>query len=374
MLKKVSENIIELVPTSFVLFILLAGGLGTNRFFWALVLICVTLLVFVYKVIKSKVIKFPPYFKWYMLFLGTFALSLLWSKDLTASVGYFLVFLSGGLLWIFVYNFSGYFKKFDTILLILGFIFGNWVIFNYIFKIQTVSPHSLIYFANSWRNHHHIGDLWVVVMLVVVGRFQIKMHKNILWYFVFLFGFGFLLFSQSRSAYLAFMAGYLLLKKVELLKEGSIKRFYPVIIVVVVLIMITGFNKTLLFSRPYYIQALAGLTQHPFGVGVGGFKFISGDLVNHLFGMSQLSTNAHSLPVEMVSGIGVFGLVFIYWMYLIIKDAVRVKRNRAVYCAAIFVTLTVNFLFDYTYLIPTMLWIWFISLGLLQKTSSSKKL
>ena len=64
---------------------------------------------------------------------------------------------------------------------------------------------------------------------------------------------------------------------------------------------------------------------------------------------------------------GVLGLTFVYWIFVVSKDLIEARMElRPVFSASFFILLT-NFFFDFTYTIPTMFYFWFIFLGLAQK-------
>ncbi len=67
-----------------------------------------------------------------------------------------------------------------------------------------------------------------------------------------------------------------------------------------------------------------------------------------------------------MTGMGIFGLVFIAWLFKIICDLWSKKFAQNLIYQAVFFALATNFFFHSTYFIPAMLWLWFMVLGLAQ--------
>jgi hypothetical protein len=299
------------------------------------------------------------------VFLFFFGLSILWSRRPHNTIEELLPFISGGLLWLFFYNqkasFGSYLSK---IIIILGVIFGIMFFYNYIFGNELAYPRSihLPYVANL--KHYNIGDFWTVVLVVCLYSLMQKRNR----YFsliLSLFGILILILSLSRSAYLSLYVGGLFL----MLFQKNANQYKKLLIILslalVGFFIFAGLQKPILYTRQYYFQGILGLINNPFGVGAGNFDLISMDESNHIFGFTHFSRYAHNIFLEIFSGMGVFGLFFIVWFLIILSDLLRKPRSRLLY-KAIFFALAANFFFHSTYLIPTMLWLWFITLGLAQ--------
>jgi uncharacterized membrane protein AbrB (regulator of aidB expression) len=74
----------------------------------------------------------------------------------------------------------------------------------------------------------------------------------------------------------------------------------------------------------------------------------------------------------MISGMGILGLIFAAWLVYVTWDIIKSPKNFLY--GAIFLVIAVNFMFDTTYYIPTMLWLWFASLGVAQTESTHHKI
>jgi hypothetical protein len=265
--------------------------------------------------------------------------------------------MTGGIFWVSTYNLKD--KKelgFERLMVFLGI---SYSLLYLLFTIQgkNFGSWSLVFPASSY--HHHIGDFWAVVLAAVSVSLVDK--KSLLKKVpITLFGLIFVALSLSRSAHLALGAGIIFV----FLKAGKIKRRYIYLLLGIasIFFIATGFSKPTLLARPYFVQGAVGLFRNPIGVGMGNFGEISADPLNQIGEMDSFSTNAHSVIFEVLAGIGFFGFVFIYWLTKKVMDIWGQNNNLAP--KASFIALTVNFLFDSTYFIPTMLWIWFILLGL----------
>jgi hypothetical protein len=80
-------------------------------------------------------------------------------------------------------------------------------------------------------------------------------------------------------------------------------------------------------------------------------------------GISGITAVSDNLILEMLLGMGVFGILFAYWFFRIINDLFFTVNQYESVARIAFLVLSINFMFNYAYFIPTFLWIWFICLG-----------
>jgi hypothetical protein len=216
-------------------------------------------------------------------------------------------------------------------------------------------PSSLIVEASMYQNHNHLGDWWMIILVGVIWAKE--------WWGV-LPVLAMILISRSRSAVLGVLAGmgYIAF-------AGEYLRRYRKVFVAIglglgLIFAIQGTGKITLGARDFYIQSIAGLKTYPLGVGLGNFGVISRDAQFHWWGRGDLSLVVHNVLLEWTSGAGWLGLVgwiFIGWLSWRrgFKAAGLIGKWRAVYWAML-----INFLFDSTYLVPSMWWIFMIVVGL----------
>lgn len=358
-----------------IIFVILAvllflGGLGIDvelvKYFGVLVGILILTLIW----LQKRKILFPPFIILYSLFLILFLLNtFVISVDTEKSLGVFSLFLSGGLFWVVSYNLKKEFTLyFDKLIIVLGLVFAGLYFYNNLFADPNfVSPWSLYLNYSAYRNHNNLGDLWAIVLTVVI-YYLFKNPKNILFWLFTVLGSNLLYVSQSRAALVSLAAGVLYLAK----EKGWIGKYKAImslfIAISIGLFLIIGTQKTTLFTRQYYVQGLLGFIHNPQGVGVGNFDIISRNPDNHILGLSHFSSVAHNIVLEMMSGMGILGFVFVWWIIKVLREAWEDKDKRNLVYRAVFIALFVNFFFHSSYFIPTMLWLGFGSLGLSQKT------
>jgi len=148
---------------------------------------------------------------------------------------------------------------------------------------------------------------------------------------------------QSRSSYVALAVGvYYLLRNhgIDLKYRNLLVGF---VLLAAVLFISTGAFKTTLFIRPYYAQSLVGLVHNPLGVGVGNFGFISTDPENWILRLSAPSQVVSNIVLEMISGIGILGIVFAFWFFKVALEIWQKKEPRSLVYRAIFLGLATNF-------------------------------
>ena len=342
--------------------LLFFGGLGMEvarvQYFGVLVGLVI---LFLAKLCKRRV-DLPHGFRLFSLFLFAFLISIIWSQDRRRSFEFLVLFIGGGLFWLGFYNLREKFKKgFPWMLIFLGLAFGELFAISEYFGGLGFNYLSLFLPVTPARQHNHLGDFWALV-LIVAAYLLTKKKRKIALLLIVLGGF-FLTMSLSRASYVALIVGilYLFIRK-GLVKHKRLIWFF--IALSTTLFLYAGTKKSTLLSRPYFIQAIAGFLHHPLGVGVRNFPAISSDPANQLFSMRGFSVLAHNIILEFMTGMGIIALVFIAWLTQIGQAVWQNKSSKTFLFQALFVALSINFLFDYTYIIPTMLWLWFMTLGL----------
>lgn len=369
MLKKLGGNI-DIIIIFFLGTLLFGGGLGidTNLLQFLGAILGFLLLVLI-RFWKRK-LEIPKGFLIYILFLIILVLGAFWSVDLERTIKYSASFFTGGLFWLNFYNLQDRIStRFEHLLLILGLLFGGFLIIHLISGVLDPRPWSVYSWTSPDKTHNHIGDLWALVGIVVFYQWNWKRPLlNIIFLGLTIF---FLALSQSRSAYLALATGIGFI----VLKQGWNKKNKSVIISLVILVIFlflySGLSRTTLFSRPYFLVGTLGLITSPFGVGMGNFGEISSRVMASFpWTANYITSFAHNILLEVFAGIGILGLIFIAWLTKVCYSLFR-DGNEILFKALFFALLT-NFMFDTTYLIPSMVWLWFASLGLAQLGSGGR--
>lgn len=352
----------------FLSILFLIGGLGIDSIWisWSgMLLSAFYLLVMITKGVK---IVLPPRFYLFLSVILLFIPNLFLTHDVEKTLRFLFLCIGGVVLWVTVFNIpskSNVKAHIFNVLIIISIFFGNYVLVELIRGVEGIKAFAIIGFSSTGQNHHHIGDFFAILGSVFLYKLTTSKAK-LGWLFATITSFGFVIFSQSRSALLSLaVCGFLVVTN---LKDIKIREYlkYSLVIFSVVSLFYFAQYKSLLFSRSYFIQGLIGLINNPLGVGMGSFDVISMDPNNQLFGFNSVSTLTHNLPLEFLTGMGIFGFVFVYFFVITASDAlIRIKNNPVF--SLIFLALSINFFFDFTYAIPMMFWLWFISLGLIQR-------
>lgn len=266
-------------------------------------------------------------------------------------IAYFWLFLSSGLYWIAFYNVkgltSGYFHYFIAS---LGILMAAIFLFVKSIGLNSFSPDNLFLPLSTITVHNHLGDLWAIIIVMLLGGFLKKFVKwNIL---LTTIGVLIIMFSYSRSAILSVLAGTVFVnyKNNKLIE---IKKYiYLITAICIAILLYFSLTKSIIFSRPYFSEAIISIINTPLGIGMGNFAKVSPE-----------TNNVHNLILEFAVGMGIFSIFFLYWLFNILIDLFKNKEKNVIYSAVI-ISLITNFLFDTTYVIPAMIWIFFSPLAL----------
>ena len=302
-----------------------------------------------YKIFRTSKLQIPPTLSLYALFLFV----LLIHTYLTGGNMTFLwILLSGGLVWLEIFNFKKIFSRYFTpILIILGILMGGLYFYSLSFPTGPSGLVSLFSAPTGIMKHGDIGDLWAIILVDVFYLFSKK--RQFFYLPLFVIGAYFLAISYSRSALLALAVGIFYVFQ----KSGSREKLKNILIIfllcITALFIYAGLSKTVLFSRPYFWYAIAGIIKYPLGTGLGNFSVLNA------------GTNlVHDIILEMFSGMGIFSVFFIVWLYKVLKN-IFTSRNINIEAAAVFLAILIDFSFITTYTIPAFIWLWFMSLALI---------
>lgn len=359
--KRAAKTIISVL-----LFLLLfLGGFG-NFYIIEIAGLTISSILVLTQFYLKKNFKFPKQTSILLIFIACQLISLLWSKNIFYSIEYIVLFIGSFGFWIFFYNSDNYYKIYlIKIIPILGILFFIAFFFTEIIKlpslINLIPKNTCTLYSPYTKVHNHLGDFWAIITLILITYF-LKKRK-----FIYILGISFglfiLVFSQSRSALMGILISlYLLLINKDFPKE--IKKYFDLIIFFLFLIfIIVSSGKGTFLSRPYFIQAIVSLFKNPLGIGMGNFRYISSNI--KVFNSTITgAAKAHNIFFEITSGLGILSLPFIAFTILSFKEVFSKKNYNLP--LLILILLTVNFSFDVTYAIPTMLWLWFAVLGLSQ--------
>jgi hypothetical protein len=365
------QKMVTLVYGIMLTALMLIGGLGLNLELGLLIAGIICTIGLLGLKLRGEAIRFPTGF---MIFSGGILLliiSLGWSRNLESSLYWMFLMASAGLWWLLSFNLKPKLNWLTSGWLIwLGILFGLVEVVMALRGKEVVDSSSLIGYASNFLNHRHIGDWWALVGIYGVNRMRQRITLgNVLLLAV---AAVMVIWAVSRSAILTWMVGggILMAGKVETVwaKRG---RMILLLSLVGIFLWVSS-SKSIMQSRPYFGQVMQGLGRHPLGVGMGNFKVISAEAVQKDVGMANFALNAHSWPLEYLAGMGVLGLVFIWWFAEQGLMVVNNLRSEASLEKALWLALFVNLSVDTTYLVPTMIWLWFWLLGRLSTEEKTK--
>ncbi|HLE49176.1 MAG TPA: hypothetical protein VI819_04080 [Patescibacteria group bacterium] len=312
---------------------------------------------------KSKTIELPPAYFPLLIFMGILIVGQLTTFDFASSLRFLPMFLVGFIMMIVAYNLPVTGKKyFEKAIIVCGIIFLIVYIVNRFGKSPFIHSLSIPLYATRNFNHSHIGDFWAVI-LVIGFYYLVNSTKTNFYNLITPLSIPVLAASISRASFVAAGIGVGLItlrenlfNKHKLLIAGAAGLF-------LVMFLLASVNKSVISSRPYFLQAVKGILDNPVGVGLGNFYFISREVTFGSGGNLPFSFYTHNLILEMMISSGILSLPFVIWFSYVLFLSWRSYQLKKNVFALIFIVLSVNFMFDYTYFIPTMLWVWFSALG-----------
>jgi hypothetical protein len=345
--------------------ILFFGGFGIYTNYLIIIsLLCLILLLLASKFLFSGRPSFPNGFMWYLLFIASLFVSTLYSYDRFTSFYNLVLFVCGGMLWYIFYNLRIHEDKILRFEILLGLLFFTYYIVNFLFGKYYVNSLSLVMPSIVYLSHHHLGDYWAAIIAAIALSVLNKNTKfsNFIWLIVLVLASFIILISYSRSALLSTAFGLFFLFKDRMMK-GKIIKFALAIIVIFCAVIFFSFSKTIIFSRPYFLEGLVGVLSYPFGSGIGNFMPIS-EAGKMTLELNAISKYAHNLFIEMLAATGILSIPFFVFVYKAGKSLLEKEKGLSF---LVTISIFANFMTDYTYFIPTMLFIFFINLGLAQK-------
>ncbi len=321
--------------------LLLWGGLGLDR---EMVLI-VGITAWMLWVVKlaSQGLKVSRTFWGMVVVGGLIGLSGLWvgwSRELGWWLGYWF---SGLLVWLVARN-----TEINWLRVVIWVGVGLSGLGWWFDKDREMAMLSLVRWATP--KHHHLADWWAVGLMASWG--EVSWVERLV-----AIGFGgwWLVKGLSRSAVASLLVGLSWLKKNKWWRVGLVG----------VLLGIGWWisrEKDLLSHRVYFVEAIWGIGEKPWGWGMNRFIEVSQKYKLSLGGCgSCVSSYTHSLVLELMVGAGVW--VGLLWLGVVGKEIW--KRTGVV--TAMLVVITVNMLIDYTYAIPAMWWLFWGLLGRIER-------
>lgn len=323
--------------------------------------VSIVMTVLVVELLLGRKPVIPKLMGGYLAFVGLFFLSLWWSFDQRNSFDHWMLFASMPLVWLLAYHHRGYVKRyFFAGMIALGLIFLAGTIYSRLTSETAlkVTPRGMMGAYWTGADHFMVGDFWSVLLVMLFYRYIKRKNRWLLPLMVV--GLGVVTFSLSRSA----MVGLIAAMMVWFANDVSFRAWRKWVWGVIGLIFVyMATQKSLLFNRPYYLQAILGLFAHPWGVGVGNFEIISSNERFHVFGLDGFSKVTHSILLEFLAGMGVLVAGWWAWCLSVYREYLAgMKINE--YSLAL-VALIADMVFNPTYFVTAMWWLFGILLAIL---------
>jgi len=361
--------------------LLFLGGIDHQNNLVVPLAIVTCLLILILGLNYRQKVFYPKHFNLYLVFLAALLLSNLFSLDKTHSFYYLQLFISAGLFWLVSYNLKPtLINHLDKIILCLGIIFSSITLLAHQLNLELFkfTPFGFTgYLSKSMLDHHRLADFWILIVTLsftyLLGlRSKYKLFRSKPFNTILItVGLAIIVWGLSRTAIVAVISGVLYYTHSRGMLSKYQKLINSVLLIFTALFLYTSQFKSVFSNRQYYLQGLAGYVKRPIlGYGLGNFGVVSIDRSNHLFGLDGFSSLAFNLPLEIMIGMGLLGLSFLYWAYKALISSLSINQNRG--HQALLVAISVSFFFDATYFIPTMLWLWFILLGLLSQNRTGR--
>lgn len=363
---------IKLFPGIFIFLFLLSGmGRGTETFAHLVTTIAIACLSLSLLRTKRKLAT-PPGFGYLVTFNAILFISILWTENVVGSVIFNLIFLEASFFYFWAYNFfeKGNFRLAGYVL-VPTTLYTIFHVFSLITGLDLYFFFSHFYDIQNKTGHFHLGDMLALSGIVFAYLF---LDRKRFVYPFFVLAVLFLMSQMfSRSAFLTLGSGVVFFTTY---KKGLGRTFLITLMVTsLVAFVALSQDKSVLFQRPYFVQSILGFFERPQGYGMGNFGLVSTNFTTGIAGYSDFSTYTHNIFLEILTGIGVFSLPFFLWFYKNAKIVLVSGVPEVLLPGALFIALTVNFLFDMSYTISGLVWFWFYFLGVVvggaNKRSSS---
>ena len=315
-------------------------------------------------VIRSKkTLIIPKHFLIFTIFALILHLYIPFVQDKIQPFYYSAVISEALFYWLIFYNIEGGKLIAKRIFITFSILYSSILLITKTFDLNFFALAESI-FQEAPNKHYYYNCFWVPAIILLFEKELKKIKKDRL--ILIIAGIVFLIISDSRTSFVAFVLSivYMIYKRYFVIE---LKRKYIMIPVLLmgVLFVYLGVQKTTLFSRPYFAQSIQSFPQNPLGVGFGNFAQISDTFRGNENDWTPFSGNVHNIILESLSGVGVFTILLVAFLFLIIKDVLLSKSEGIVWGAVVIFILT-SFMFDSSYAIPCFIWLLFISLGIFQ--------
>lgn len=341
------------------------SGINRQTVFLSIVAGLIAAIVGIIELVKNNTsLKIPKYFSLVMMFE---VIILIYPLFLTEKVNPFYYGLTIGigiLYWLIFFNLDRPNKFLKPIFISITVIYPAIYILSTVFKFNLMGLAGVVFAQESTTIHYYFGMFCAIsIVTVIKNGFKNLTPGRLL---IVAICIAFLILSNNRTADLSLMLALIYLFTKSRWVLGTKKNLFLLVGGIALVFILASLNKTTIFERPYFAQSIQSFPSHLWGVGMGNFNLINQYLLQTSSGTLEISNFTHNIFLETLSGVGVFSLVFLYFLIRLTIDIFRSKTKTATWGAIVLIFLT-NFMFDSSYTMPGIIWLFFAAIGTFQK-------
>lgn len=333
---------------------------------------------------KNELIKIPKRTAtFFSIFLVFSFFTIFYSPNWQWAFEKWLIYLTGFIFFIYTYNNQEYISsKIWKFIIFESFIFIFFLILNpFLTKLNPVFIITNYYQLTTPSSypHNHLGDFLVLPLLFFSNKIFNKKYFLLI---PFIFIFYYFLTSYTRSGYLSFIVGILMLiiyqyqKKIKFNLINSSFIFLIILIPYIFLFITTkeinsfipkenrifNFKKEFLAKRDVFLnQGMEIIKKRPLvGAGLDNYFYSSMAIDKSIKNYKNYPVGtSHNLIIDLFVETGVIGgMCFLFFIFYLLKNNIL----NLFFVSQLAILL--NFQTDYTFKIPSFLLIWFIFCGL----------
>ena len=363
----------EIILFAYILII----GTGIRWHFWTDMGMVVGMILLLIAGLETGRTKVPPSYLLYLVFVGALSTNVLQMGDIFNSPKYMAIYVSMGLVWLASYNMSIAAGSRDLKKDIEMFVVGAGIIFallaNWLNSFIEFVPKGMMQFgmvASYTATHHHLAIWWSMSALILIKWFsERKWDKRVL-NLLSLTTIVVLVVSRTRSAVVGLLVGWVFtaVKK----KKIKISQLGGGIVCGLLVVIFLGWNKSWLAVLVYGWQGMVAWLAKPSGYGMGNYFSVSTNFFPYWGGNTYQTAFAHNAVIEMLVGIGYWGIVYLIWLISVVMQIIKLKSDETLY-KSIFLLLITTTMLDVSYAIPSLVWMMGLSLGLAQGEKKAKR-
>jgi len=361
------------------LFIIEGLGWIADRQILTLLALVIPILGIVELLIDKVKVTFPKIpliiFSLLLIHLTVFGLA---SVNIDNSIERWLLWPSGLVIMLYSYQYQSKIKKYlpwglgllSLVFILYGFWLNSQLAQGLSQNLIPKNGYNLFY--STFRHHNHLGDF--LVLVAIYGLASSLFKKQLYWLVIPLMTLPVIVFSYSRSSFLALIVVCLLLAA-KIWRSGNRKTFWMLLIISLSLGLVflgitreihsllpwfsSSVSKPLLNGREHiWAQALSVLKVYPLtGVGLGNFIHASLRFSTIPY---QWAYNSENIFLNVLSEAGITcGLLFLVFVVVVLMQA-----NKNSHHFFLLLSLVIIFQTDYIYGIVSLWFLFCLLIGL----------